>query len=75
MKSVEEIVAAVLKVDPSEIDDTTGAGTHKAWDSLASILLVAELERALDINFSLEEAMEMKSVGDIKTIIKKHGRG
>lgn len=43
------------------------------WDSFHGLTLVTELEKNFNVRFSLEEIVEIKKVGDIKTILKRHG--
>jgi len=52
-----------------EIDDDSSPDTILAWDSMAHINLILSLESEFDLSLSLEDAMEMLSVGLIKTIL------
>jgi len=43
------------------------------WDSLKHIALVTTLETNFDISLSMDEMHEIQSVGDIHTILDRHG--
>ncbi|MEJ2116982.1 MAG: acyl carrier protein [Alphaproteobacteria bacterium] len=43
------------------------------WDSLRHIALVTALEDAFSISLSMDEMMEIHSVGDIQTVLARHG--
>lgn len=43
------------------------------WDSLQHIALVRAIETTFDIDLSLDEMVEMRTVGDIEAILQRHG--
>lgn len=43
------------------------------WDSLQHIALVRALETTFSIRLSMDEMMEIRSVGDIETVLRRHG--
>lgn len=43
------------------------------WDSLQHIALIRALETTFSIRLSMDEMMEIRSVGDIETVLKRHG--
>jgi acyl carrier protein len=43
------------------------------WDSLQHIALVRAIETTFDINLSMDEMMEMRTVGDIEAVLRRHG--
>ena len=73
MKKVEDILAAVLGVGANVIADNMKLEDIENWDSFHGLTLVTELEKNFNVRFSLEEIVEIKKVGDIKTILKRHG--
>ena len=73
MKSVEEILANVLHIDPAGITDETGPDNTEAWDSFNGLILLTELEKNFNVKFSLDEVMAVKNVADIKKALRKHG--
>ena len=51
----------------------TSAADVARWDSLQHIALVSALERTFGINLSMDEMMEMHTVGDIEAVLRRHG--
>jgi acyl carrier protein len=43
------------------------------WDSLQHIALVRAIEHTFDISMSMDEMAEMRSAGDIETILSRYG--
>ena len=73
MLKLEEVIGKVLGVKPEDITDKSSPLTIPAWDSFNGLLLVTELEKNFGVNFTVEEIGSVKEVGDIKTVLRKHG--
>lgn len=73
MNELHAIVGRVLGIPEASVNDATAPANTASWDSFATLMLVSELERAGGLNFSTHEVAEMKSVGDIKAVLKKRG--
>ena len=73
MATVEQIIASVLGISAKDIDDETTPDAIEQWDSFNGLLLVAELEKKFGVEFSVEEVASVKTVGDIKKLLQKHG--
>ena len=43
------------------------------WDSLQHIALVRSIEEAFDISLTMDEMMEMRTIADIETVLRRHG--
>ena len=43
------------------------------WDSLQHIALIREIETVFSISLSMDEMMEIRSVGDIESVLRRHG--
>jgi acyl carrier protein len=43
------------------------------WDSLQHLALVAEIEQQFGISLSLDEMVEIRSVGDICNVLERYG--
>lgn len=43
------------------------------WDSLQHIALIRTLETTFAIQLSMDEMMEIRSVGDIENVLRRHG--
>jgi acyl carrier protein len=73
MNRIDNVLSRVLRLDPDQIRDDLTPGDVKRWDSLAGLVLVAELERTFNIVFTLSDVQAIRSVGDIKKILARHG--
>ncbi len=51
----------------------TSAKDVPRWDSLQHIALVSTIERTFGISLSMDEMMEIRSVGDIEAVLRRHG--
>ena len=71
-KKLVSIVARVMGVSPSEVNDQSGPETIEKWDSFNGYLLLDEIETEFGIKFSLDEAINIKNVSDIKRMLKDH---
>lgn len=52
---------------------TTSPDDIAKWDSLQHIALIRELESVFSISLSMDEMMEIRSVGDIENVLRRHG--
>ena len=55
-----------------QIGDDDGPATLEAWDSLAQIRLVHELESRFDVRLPDTALLEEQSVGSLKALVLKH---
>jgi acyl carrier protein len=62
LESVRAIIAANLKVAPTEVTEKTSMETHPAWDSLAHINIMMSVEQAFDLYLDVEEFPKLNSV-------------
>lgn len=58
---VKDVMAAVLEVDASEIDDDASMDTIESWDSLRQMRLVLALEDEFGVSFPDEDAANATS--------------
>ncbi|NWF96065.1 MAG: acyl carrier protein [Candidatus Thorarchaeota archaeon] len=69
---LDEIISKVLLVRKDEISDNLRRKEHEAWDSMAHVVLVSEIESEFGVFFQDEEVVEILTVGDLrKTLAKK----
>ncbi len=73
MDRLENLIARVLNVEPTAVNDNTSPDNVESWDSFSSLILVTELEKNFKVKFSLEEVVLVKNVGDIKKALRNHG--
>jgi acyl carrier protein len=73
MNRIDNVLARVLRLAPDHIRDDLAPRDVTTWDSLAGLVLVAELERTFNIVFTLSDVQSIRCVGDIKKILARHG--
>lgn len=70
-KEFVNMVAGLLKVDPELLGEDSTAATIPEWDSLNHWLIIEELEEKYGVEFTMDEAIEFKNLGEIYYTIKK----
>jgi acyl carrier protein len=71
--SVEEVVAKIFSLDPSEVTDRSSKETIAEWDSMGHLSLITGLEEEFKVSIAIVDAMAMTSVQHIKRILKDYG--
>ena len=61
-----EIISRVMNVPIEKISDSSGPDSIPEWDSFNMFVLLDEIEKEFDVKFSLEETLEIKTVGDFR---------
>ena len=72
-KKLYEIISKVMKIDISTISDELGPETIENWTSFNGYVLLNELETGFNIKFTIDEAMDVKNIADIKRHLKNKG--
>jgi len=72
-KKLYDIIARVMDIPISEINDNSSPETISSWDSFNSYILLDELEAEFKTEFTIDEVTETKNVSDIKKYLKVHG--
>lgn len=67
------IISKVLNVPVSEINDESTPESIESWTSFNGYVLLYELESSFKVKFTIDEAMDVKKVADIKRHLKDHG--
>ena len=68
-QTVKELMAVVLNIDASKIDDNTSMDNTPGWDSANQINLVLALEEEFSISFEVSEFEMMQSYFDIVSVV------
>ena len=69
-KTLFQIISEVMDVSLEKISDRSGPDSIPTWDSFNMFVLLSEIEKEFNVNFSLEETLQIKTVGDFR---KKSG--
>jgi len=67
------IIAEIMEVPVSEINDESSPETIENWDSFRGLVLADELETRYDVKFILDDLISVKTVDDIKKNLAKYG--
>jgi acyl carrier protein len=70
---IQSILKSVFTSHEGDFDDSLGPDDVSDWDSLNHLNLVMAINNEFGVNLEFEEILEIKTVGDIKNILKKHG--
>ena len=65
-KTLFQIVSRVMNIPIEKISDISGHNSIPDWDSFNMFVLLDEIEKEFDVKFSLEETLEIKTVGDFR---------
>jgi acyl carrier protein len=72
-KKLYKIISKVMNVNLENISDESNPSTISNWTSFNGYVLLYELETNFDVKFSIDEAMDVKNVADIKRHLQNHG--
>ena len=67
------LVAKVMNTQSSVINDESGPESIESWTSFKGYVLLYELETEFKVKFTIDEAMDVKKITDIKRHLKNHG--
>ena len=67
------IIAKIMDVPESDINDQSGPETIANWTSFNSYVLLYQLETEFNVKFTIDEAMDVQIVADIKRHLNNHG--
>jgi acyl carrier protein len=73
MSDLVELVAEVLQVPASDVDDDTGTATTGAWTSLRHVQIVAGVEKAYGVRLTAREARTGRSVRALREVLAGKG--
>ena len=72
-KRLYDLIAKVLNVPADLINDESGPISIESWSSFKGYVLLYELESEFKVKFTIDEAMDVKKVADIKRHLINHG--
>jgi len=68
-----QIISNVMKIDISTITDELGPETIENWTSFYGYVLLNELQEGFNVKFTINEAMDVKNIADIKRHLRNKG--
>lgn len=67
------LIAKIMNVPVSQVNDESGPESIDSWTSFKGYVLLYELEEEFKTKFTIDEALDVKKVADIKRHLKNHG--
>lgn len=72
-QKIENVLADALKIPVAKITEDFTMKDAEAWDSLKHMELVVSLEEGFGIQLTFDEIVAMRSVGEIKRVLREKG--
>lgn len=72
-KKLYNIISNVMNVPVSQINDNSSPESIESWTSFNGYVLLYELEHEFNVKFTMEEAIDVKTISDIKRHLRNHG--
>jgi len=69
-RKVFEIVATVCNVEVSEVNENSTVGDFDAWDSLAQMTILQNVQDEFDVEFEPEDMIEIEDIKDIVNTVE-----
>ena len=73
MDRLNKIISEVFDITLEEIDEKKGPDDIEKWDSIQHLNLVSTIEDEFHLVLNLKEILEIMSIGDIYSILKRKG--
>ena len=67
------LLSKVLNIPIEQLSDDSGPETISSWTSFNGYVMLYELENTFNVKFTVDEAMDVKNISDIKRHLKNHG--
>jgi acyl carrier protein len=66
-------VSKVLGVPISEISIKTAPANVQSWNSVATVLLISELEKQFKVKLDIDDFSGIENLGDVANLMKQKG--
>ena len=73
MGKLEEIIANIFELDPSQIKKEMTPSDIETWDSLSQLNLISAVEKEFQIKLEIDEIFTVMKIGDIYSLLSKKG--
>ena len=74
MSTLTHIFSSVLGVPEEKVTPELAPANTPSWDSLNAIILLTEIEKALDTRFEYDEAMKITCFADVLKLVASKGK-
>jgi|TARA_B110000438_G_scaffold1541_1_gene1524 hypothetical protein len=62
-----------MNIPSSSLNDTMGPESIESWTSFNGYVLLHELETGFEVKFTIDEAMDVATIADVKRHLKNKG--
>jgi acyl carrier protein len=73
MGKLEEIIANIFELDPSQIKKEMTPADIETWDSLSQLDLLSAIEKEFKIKLEFSEIFTVMKIDDIYNLLSKKG--
>ena len=73
MGKLEEIIANIFELDPSQIKKEMTPADIETWDSLSQLNLISAVEKEFKIKLEFSEIFTVMKIDDIYKLLSKKG--
>lgn len=71
MKTFDAIAEELLKIPHGKVSDDLSPQDVPEWDSMNYLLFIAEIEKEFSISFTMDEVVNAKTLGDVRSVVEK----
>jgi acyl carrier protein len=64
------LISEILRMPAAEVVDSIDMEATGTWDSLSHMQLIAAIEEEFAVELTVDEIVEMRSVGQIKNVLR-----
>ncbi len=68
-----EVFSSILGVPAADLSDQTSPANTSAWDSMAGIMLVTEIEATFGVELTTSDIEQMSSIGQARAVLRRLG--
>ena len=72
MRTFADIVCTIFNIPQSEVRDNLSSKDIPEWDSMTYLLCIAELEKEVGISFSMDDVLQVKTLGDLRALVEAY---
>lgn len=70
--NIRKILGLVFHMSPDLLSDADSSETVPGWDSFQTLIMFQEFEKQAGVLFTLEDLVNVRTVGDIKKLLEKY---
>jgi acyl carrier protein len=70
---LKEVIAAILEIEPSQLDDDAGVNVTENWSSLNQFMIMSAVEREFDAKLTFGDMEEVNTLRAIREFLRRQG--